>query len=152
MGIIRRNETRRKESKTTTSLLFSSILALSVSGSPSYSEDDCWNVPLYLWGRDHTVSRDTVLLPNAPSAYLPSASNYSLVYPDPLALGCDLQGKPASHPLASLRLFQSSERGDLLTTTTSLPHLNSLNGGESCECACEAVPICRGTYLLAPLN
>jgi len=96
-----------------------------------------WNVPLYLWRSD--ASQHTALSTNAPSSYLldlPGAAaasgNYSLVFADPVAFAFNVKegdlNKPASYPLVTLKLYYSSERADLQSTTWSLAQLNAHGG------------------------
>ena len=85
-----------------------------------------WSVPLYLW-RSALTSK-SALLPTAP--VLDTYGNYSLVFTEPVAFAYDTsKDECVSYPLVTLKLYYSSSRNDLQTTTWSLVQLNA-HGGE----------------------
>jgi hypothetical protein len=106
-------------------MLTSTWLLLACLIQASYCTGE-WSVPLYLWRSDLTSK--SALLPTAPA--LETYGNYSLVFTEPVAFAYDTStDECVSYPLVTLKLYYSSSRNDLQTTTWSLAQLN-VHGGE----------------------
>ena len=86
-----------------------------------------WSLPLFLYAS--SITSDTALLPQPPSAYLPSLADagYALVSDEPVAFAHTMEEDP-KYPLVTLKAYWSEERSDFQTSVWSKGQLNKHGG------------------------